>query len=89
MTSSEGFLMDVKAKPSIAAEPKKRLGASYLQEFKDELKKITWTTKEELKFFTKVTVGATFILGIGIYLVDLGIKGFLAAFGNLFQFIFG
>jgi preprotein translocase subunit SecE len=46
----------------------------YLQEFKDELKKVTWTSKDELRFFTKIVVGATFVFGIGIYVVDLLIK---------------
>ena len=46
----------------------------YLQEFKDELKKVTWTSREELRFFTKIVVGATFVFGIGIYVVDLVIK---------------
>ena len=67
-------------------KPKK---ASYITELKEELKKVTWTTKEELIFFTKIVVGATFILGLGIYAVDLSIKGVLNGFAALVHLIFG
>ncbi|HUD01214.1 MAG TPA: preprotein translocase subunit SecE [Rhabdochlamydiaceae bacterium] len=62
---------------------------SYINELKEELKKVTWTTKDELIGFTKIVVGATFALGIGIYGVDLLIKGFLKGFGALIHLIFG
>ena len=68
------------------AKPSK---ASYIHELKEELKKVTWTTKEELIFFTKIVVGATFILGLGIYAVDLSIKGVLNGFAALVHLIFG
>jgi preprotein translocase subunit SecE len=64
-------------------------GASYISELKAELKKVTWTTKEELIFFTKIVVGSTFALGLGIYGVDLLIKGVLNGFGALIHLIFG
>jgi preprotein translocase subunit SecE len=64
-----------------------RLG--FIRELKEELKKVTWTTKDELIFCTKIVVGSTFILGIGIYLIDLVIKGALNGFGALFRLIFG
>ena len=54
-----------------------------------ELKKVTWTSKEELIVFTKIVVGATFLLGLGIYGVDLLIKGVLNGFGTLVHLIFG
>ncbi len=64
-------------------------GTGYINELKAELKKVTWTTKEELIFFTKIVVGSTFALGIGIYAVDLLIKGVLNGFGALIHLIFG
>jgi len=64
-------------------------GSSYIQGLKDELKKVTWTTKDELVLCTKVVVGATFCLGIGIYIIDLGIKGFLNGFSGIVHLIFG
>ena len=62
---------------------------SYIHELKEELKKVTWTTKGELILFTKVVVGSTFSLGLGIYGVDLFIKGVLNGFGALIHLIFG
>ena len=62
---------------------------NYVRELKEELRKVTWTTKEELALFTKIVVGATFVLGIGIYMADLVIKGFINGFGVLIHLIFG
>ena len=62
---------------------------SYIHEFKEELKKVTWTTKDELILFTKIVVGATFSLGLWIYSIDLLIKGVLNGFGALVHLIFG
>jgi preprotein translocase subunit SecE len=62
---------------------------SYINELKEELKKVTWTTKDELIFFTKIVVAATFSLGLGIYGIDLLIKGVLNGFGALIHLIFG
>lgn len=54
---------------------KKKPKLSYLQEIKGELKRVSWTTKEELMHSTKVVIAVTFACGIGIYFVDLLIKG--------------
>jgi preprotein translocase subunit SecE len=64
-------------------------GKSYVREFKEELGKVTWTTKDELIQFTKIVVGTTFLLGLGIYGADLAIKGVLNGFGALLHLIFG
>jgi|CXWL01.1.fsa_nt_gi preprotein translocase subunit SecE len=70
-------------------EGTKQSRAGYVRELKEELKKVTWTTKDELAFCTKVVVGATFVFGIGIYLIDLVIKGVLNGFGSFVHLIFG
>ena len=89
-SGTKGLLMDTKIKQlRTDNEPKKTPGSSYLQGLKDEFKKISWTTKEELKFCTKVTVGAMFVFGIGIYCVDLLIKGAVLTLGSFFHLIFG
>lgn len=54
---------------------KKKPSLSYIQGIKDELKKVSWTTKEELMLSTKVVIGVTFTCGVGIYFVDLLVKG--------------
>jgi|HubBroStandDraft_4_1064222.scaffolds.fasta_scaffold580672_1 preprotein translocase subunit SecE len=70
------------------ASKKKRLFSS-LQELKEELKKVSWTTKEELQLSTKVVIGVTFFLGIGIYLFDLMIKGCLDFIALIAHLVFG
>lgn len=65
------------------------LRAGYLQELKNELKQVTWTSKTDLVMFTKIVVSATFVFGLGIYGVDLLIKGCLAGFKTLIYLIFG
>lgn len=59
----------------VAQEVKKKQKRNYVQEFKDEMRKVSWTTKEELVVCTKIVIGSTFAFGIGIYVVDLILKG--------------
>ncbi|MFS8563243.1 MAG: preprotein translocase subunit SecE [Rhabdochlamydiaceae bacterium] len=71
-------------------EPVERVSRiSYIRELKAELKKVTWTTKEELMLSTRVVIGATFVFGMGIYFSDLLIKGFLDAFSAIIHLVFG
>lgn len=68
--------------------PKKKRLFNTIQELKEELKNVSWTTKDELKLSTKVVIGATFLFGIGIYLFDLVIKGCLDFIALVVHFIF-
>lgn len=68
---------------------KKKRVFTFVQDLKEELKKVTWTTQDELKFSTKMVVGTTFFLGLGIYFVDLVIKGCLDLVSLVVLFIFG
>ncbi|MBS0620790.1 MAG: preprotein translocase subunit SecE [Verrucomicrobia bacterium] len=88
--------MDVKLNtPRTATEQaqrgsrKKRRAFTYIQELKDELKKVSWTAQEELKLSTKMVILATFLFGLGIYLVDLLIKFGLDLVGFIVRWIFG
>ncbi len=65
----------------------KRVG--FLQQVKDELKKVTWTSKKELFLCTKIVVGVTVVFGMGIYVADLGIKGALGLIGSFVRLILG
>lgn len=67
----------------------KKSGRSYVRELKEELKKVTWTTRDELVLCTKIVVGSTFVFGISIYLADLVIKGVLNGFSAFVHLIFG
>lgn len=60
-----------------------------LADVKSEFSKISWTDSEELRLYTKMVVGATFTMGMSIYVVDLLIQGVLNSLGNVIQFLFG
>ncbi len=55
---------------------------NFFHELKEEMKKVSWTTKEELVFCTKIVLGAIFALGLGIYVVDLCIRFVLQGISN-------
>ncbi len=67
----------------------KKAKTAYVRELKEELKKVTWTSREELFLCTKIVIGATFVLGLGIYFSDLCIKGALNAVAYVAHWIFG
>ena len=53
----------------------KKLGLKIGKAFKNtfyELKKVTWPTKKELVTYSLVTLGFMVVMGIIIYLIDLG-----------------
>jgi len=61
----------------------------YLADVKTEFKKISWTSKEELQTYTKIVVGATFLCGMGVYMIDLLIRGGLSLLEGIARFVFG
>lgn len=70
-----------------ASKKKKAKKASFLHNMKEEMKRVSWTTKEELRTCGKIVIGAIFFLGLGIYLVDLFIRLVLNGIGNLVRLI--
>ena len=62
---------------------------SYFTDVKNELKKVTWTSKEELSFCTKIVIFATFFFGLAIYGIDLTIRGVLDGIAATLRMIFG
>jgi len=62
---------------------------SAFSEFKDELKKISWPPRDELKLCTKVVIASTFIFGLGIYITDVIIKGALDGLVMIVKGLFG
>ncbi len=72
---------------STMTENKKK--ASYFREVLGELKKVSWTSKEELILCTKAVIFATFLFGFGIYIVDLAIRGVLELAAALVRAVFG
>ena len=71
---------------TIVGEKKK---VSYFREVQNELRKVTWTSREELLFCTKAVILATFLFGLTIYAVDLGIRGVLEMAAQFVRMIFG
>jgi preprotein translocase subunit SecE len=89
--------MSVTHKSSLFAESKKKAqaalkrksGEGILQGLKNELKKVSWTSKEELKLCTKIVVGSTMLFGLGIYGIDLFVKSVLEGIHVLARLVFG
>jgi preprotein translocase subunit SecE len=71
----------------LTTREKKKL--SYFREVQNELKRVTWTSKEELLFCTKAVIISTFVFGFMIYLVDLTIRGLLDSAGTFVRMLFG
>ncbi|QVL55110.1 MAG: preprotein translocase subunit SecE [Simkaniaceae bacterium] len=71
----------------LSVAKKKAKKANFLHNMKEEMKRVTWTTKDELRTCGKIVIGAIFFLGLGIYLVDLLIRLVLNGIGNLARLI--
>jgi preprotein translocase subunit SecE len=71
------------------ADVSARKVVDFVGNIKAEFSKITWTTPDELRFYTKLVVGTTFIAGLAIYGIDIAIQGALSLLGGLFRLIFG
>ena len=56
---------------------------------KQEFNKITWTEKQELKAYTKIVVGATFVMGFAIFGIDLFIKYAVESLAAVFKVLIG
>lgn len=63
--------------------------ATFVGDVKGEINKISWTSPEELKTYTKIVVATTFFMGMGIYVIDLVIQGFLNSLGMIIRLISG
>ncbi len=62
---------------------------AFVGEVKQELKKVEWTTKDELKSYTKIVLISCALFGLFIYFADLVIQGFLSLINLLVKFITG
>jgi preprotein translocase subunit SecE len=56
---------------------------------KSEFNKVSWTTKEELKVYTKIVVIATMFLGVAIFCMDFIIRTGLLGMSRIFKFFAG
>ncbi|MCH9610331.1 MAG: Protein translocase subunit SecE [Chlamydiales bacterium] len=62
---------------------------NFASEVKQELKRVDWTTKEELQSYTKIVVVCIFLFGFSIYFVDLLLRSGLGAINFLVKWIVG
>ena len=62
---------------------------AFLGDVKIELKKISWTSKEELQAYTKIVIAATFLFGLVIYFMDVLIQQCLLTINVALRFITG
>lgn len=62
---------------------------SYLRSVQQELKKVSWTSKEELILGTKVVVIATFVFAMAVYASDVFIHRALVFLGQIARVITG
>lgn len=61
----------------------------FASEVKQELKRVDWTTKQELQSYTKIVVTCIFLFGFSIYLVDLLLRSGLDGINFLVKWIIG
>lgn len=61
----------------------------FVADIKSEIHKITWTSREELRAYTKIVVFATFSFGMSIYFLDLIIQGILGSLSLLLRWMGG
>jgi preprotein translocase SecE subunit len=82
--------MDSQQKREFAPRGSAVKGAyQFFENVKNEFRKIQWTEGEEVKVYAKVVVFATFVLGLGIYLLDLIIQKALFIVDAFFRLLFG
>lgn len=89
--------MEVKKTQQLTADTKEVRDTSgsraktrdFLGDVKGELGKISWTTPEELRTYTKIVIGATFFFGMGVYFIDLIIQFVLGALESIIRLIGG
>ena len=80
--------MEAKNK-NAAKSAKARDLVNFASEVKQELKRVDWTTKEELFSYTKLVVACIFLFGFSIYLVDLLLRSGLGGINFLVKWIVG
>ncbi|MCK4934505.1 MAG: preprotein translocase subunit SecE [Simkaniaceae bacterium] len=87
MKNKEKKTMSISQKVVDFQTKKKKKKTNFFQDLKMEMKKVSWTSKDELKICTKIVLGAIFALGMGIYVIDLILRVTLQGMTNITHFI--
>ena len=61
----------------------------FVGEVKQELKKVEWTSKEELKSYTRIVLVSVFIFGMFVYFIDLIVQNLLSGINLILKFFTG
>lgn len=59
---------------------------NFVGEVKQELKKVEWTNKSEIKNYTKIVLLSTLFFAMFVYLIDLIMQGLLGFFNLVIKF---
>lgn len=70
-----------------AKSSKAKRKGSFFRDMKEEMRKVSWTSRDELRTCGKIVIGSIFTLGLGIYFTDLFIRLILDGVGNLVRLI--
>ena len=62
---------------------------NFLREVQQEVKKVSWTSKTDLIRSTKIVLITTFVFAMGIYVVDLAVRGGLNSLSYFTRLIGG
>ncbi len=62
---------------------------TFFGEVKQEFKKVSWTSTEELKVYTRITLIAIIVMGIAVYVADLVFQSALVGVDSAVKGIFG
>ncbi|EPP34523.1 preprotein translocase, SecE subunit [Chlamydia ibidis] len=73
------------SKKVAAAKKQAKLAGSFL----DEIKKIEWVSKRDLKRYVKIVLMSIFGLGFSVYCIDLVFRKLLTFVGSITRFLFG
>ncbi|MCB1180426.1 MAG: preprotein translocase subunit SecE [Chlamydiia bacterium] len=79
--------MDVKKNRTSSWDSKKLV--SFIGDVRRELRKIEWTTRDELKVFTKIVLVSIFLFGIFVYVIDVFMRTFLGGLEVFLKIIGG
>ncbi|MBQ8498277.1 preprotein translocase subunit SecE [Chlamydia sp.] len=63
--------------------------AAFAGSFIEEIKKIEWVSKRDLRRYVKIILVSIFGFGFSIYCVDLALRKFLSLLGKVTSFFFG
>lgn len=62
---------------------------NFVGDIKSEFSKVSWTSQEELKVYTKVVITATFLFGMAVYFMDILIQTTLGGLNMALRMITG